>query len=355
VRDRIIKPRVFLSHSKHDKTFIHSVSNNLRKCQVESWLDEVDIRTGTPWLESIFQDGIPTCDSMFVYLTDSSIESQMVKKELDVGIIQKLKDKHVALLPYVSYEDLRSKLRPDIQALQVPVFNDDNFHEVFPRLVAEIWRSFTERMIHVAVQDEQNARLKAELEVQRLSKGQDQSVFSPAESTDFKYIYDHFNVPYVGKIKTVKSPEPRTNPNQPDIWGPTFQVTFNLGSLVGNLPTISSVEHERFHLNQYVVYAALKKYSEFKSTQEEKFRHYLGGEIQIQDELLTFGLLQMTYEPATATRASGKWKAIYTDKMFRYRYWLAYNGLLPNALVFEGEISKEDGKAAQPGNGADGG
>ena len=75
------KPRVFLSHSKADIEFVRQIRNDLQKCQIDTWLDEDDIRHGKPWLDSIFEDGIPTCDSVIVYFSSYALQSQMVKKE----------------------------------------------------------------------------------------------------------------------------------------------------------------------------------------------------------------------------------------------------------------------------------
>ena len=94
----------------------------------------------------------------------------MVKKEMDAGILQQLKDKRVAFLPYVDDEARRTKLRADIQALQVPVWNKANYSEVLPRVVAEIWRSYLERTVTSAVQEERVNRLQAELELEKIKK-----------------------------------------------------------------------------------------------------------------------------------------------------------------------------------------
>ena len=172
MESRLNKPRVFLSHSKADVPFIEKLYDDLRKCQIEPWLDSAEIRHGKPWLDAIFEEGIPTCDAVLVYFTEASLESKMVKKEMDAGILQQLKDKRVAFLAYVDDEDRRTKLRADIQALQVPVWNQANYSEVLPRAVAEIWRSYLERTVTSAVQEKHVNRLQAELELEKTKKEQ---------------------------------------------------------------------------------------------------------------------------------------------------------------------------------------
>ena len=65
------KPRVFLSHSKKDERFIGKLHEDLRKCQIEPWLDTEEIRDGKSWLKVIFEDGIPTCDAVIVYFSET--------------------------------------------------------------------------------------------------------------------------------------------------------------------------------------------------------------------------------------------------------------------------------------------
>jgi len=99
---RINKPKVFLSHSWENKQFIEKIAADLRRCGIDYWLDKEEIRDGRPWLKMIFEDGIPTCDAVIVYLTEQSIRSQMVQKELDAAVVQQLSEGGVTLLPYVS-------------------------------------------------------------------------------------------------------------------------------------------------------------------------------------------------------------------------------------------------------------
>ena len=76
--DRINKPRAFLSHSKKDKYFIEKLAADLRKCQIDYWLDTEEIRAGKSWLKMIFEDGIPTCD--FIDVTQVTTAEICVKK-----------------------------------------------------------------------------------------------------------------------------------------------------------------------------------------------------------------------------------------------------------------------------------
>jgi hypothetical protein len=101
------KPRVFLSHSSKDKKFIERLSSHLRKSKIEPWLDTEEIRDGKPLLKVIFEDGLPTCDIIIVYLTENSIKSRMVEKEIDAALIAQLADNKISFIPYVNKVSFR--------------------------------------------------------------------------------------------------------------------------------------------------------------------------------------------------------------------------------------------------------
>src|ERR1041385_2325508 len=111
-------PKVFLSHSKLNKTFIEKVYDVLKKCQIDPWLDTEEIRAGKPWLKVIFEEGIPKCDAVLVYFTSESLSSAMVSKEVDASLIHSMNNSNIGFLPFVESESVRTKLRSDIQTLQ---------------------------------------------------------------------------------------------------------------------------------------------------------------------------------------------------------------------------------------------
>lgn len=141
-----LQPRVFLSHSKLDACFIERVHKDLRACHLYSWLDIEEIRHGEPWLDAIFRDGIPTCHVVIVYLTPNSLTSGMVQKEMNAAS-QLFEDRGVALLPYVSSEDVRKKVRADILTVQIPVWNDANYLEMLPQVVSAVWHGYAKSLL----------------------------------------------------------------------------------------------------------------------------------------------------------------------------------------------------------------
>jgi hypothetical protein len=190
MREKINKPRAFISYSSHDSLFIEKIENCLRGCQIETWRDRSAIRDGQPWLDSIFEEGLPTCDVIIAYFTSNALKSDMVAREVNAAQLRLLSDKGVSFLPYVDCSETRESLRLDLRTLHCRVWNDENFHEVLPSVVAEIWRSYTERIVAVAVAQERTHRLEAELELQNLRSSLNDSAFSPQEAREFQYIYD---------------------------------------------------------------------------------------------------------------------------------------------------------------------
>lgn len=168
MRERINKPRVFLSHARKDVEFIEKIERDLRRCQIEPWRDQNEIRDGEPWQNVIFGEGIPTCDVIIAYYTENSLASQMVSKEVDASLLRQLSDNGIGFLPYVNSDNTRNNLRIDIQALHCRVWNEENYYEVLPSVVAEIWRRYMERSIGSAIAQEKSRRLEAELELEKL-------------------------------------------------------------------------------------------------------------------------------------------------------------------------------------------
>jgi len=333
------KPRVFLSHSKKDIKFIERLYTDLSKCQIDPWLDSIEIRHGKPWLDSIFEYGIPTCDCVLVYLTPSSVKSTMVKKEIDASILQTLKDNKVSFLPYVSNSNVRGTLRLDIQALQIPEWNDNNYNILLPQVVSEIWRNYLERLIIQVRQNEKVPRLEAELELEKLRKAD--TIFSISEENDFKYIYEYFN-----KVEKVSIQEIIEENGKEQ----SFNHKFNIN--IGTLIPLIGVEF-RFNwstISRKIVENLLPELIDSDSSSKNKKRAY--GEVKIattnlNTELLTFDLIRrQIYQEDNPTpmwlnmaRRGPQYTLIFTEKMQRYRYWLGYNKLMPQKI--DGEIAEQ--------------
>lgn len=143
-----MKPRVFLSHSKKDKEFIIKVSEYLRIARIDCWYDDWEIPPGESIRKKIFEDGLPSCDLFLIYLTENSVDSYWVRKELDSMITIESESKDRLLLPFVSKNDLREKLSSDLRSVNIPELNNENFIDPICKLIARIWEIFTKLQLN---------------------------------------------------------------------------------------------------------------------------------------------------------------------------------------------------------------
>jgi hypothetical protein len=299
------KPRVFLSHSKKDSSFIKRIENDLRCCQIDPWLDEYEIRHGKPWLEEIFSLGIPTCHSVFIYLSENSIESQIVKKEIDSALIRLLSEKHIGFLPYVSDDTIRAKIRLDLQTIQSPIFNDGNYVVVFPQFVSAIWQNFLEYQINNAVRDEKNIRLEMQLKIQELNQSLSTSVFSPSEESDFSFIYKSMNK-YYEIIDEKRS---------------IYTIKINLISFINQL--------KDYNIKWLPFINSIISKDELLRLKIPEGRRMTIANIDLIEMFTTYGLITKVRNPHTT--GSGQFSNIiyyddyiFTEKLYRFRYWLEF-------------------------------
>jgi len=315
MKERVNKPRAFLSYASEDLAFIERIERDLRNCQIEIWRDRTEIRDGQPWQEAIFEDGLPTCDVIVAYFTDSSVSSGMVAKEVDAAQIRHLKDSGVSFLPYVNKSETREKLRLDIQSLHCRVWNDENYHETLPTVVAEIWRSYMERNLGNAVLHERNKRLELEVELQALKLSMDSSGFSSQEEKEFRYIFRKLNV---SKEMSIQRSYPKTAPLAARFSFLKFLLSFT------GAPYRLTFDQSEFqnHVMQTIV-------------NDHLGQGYIAVEIKepLSVELRTYGLIELIaqqqdpFAPLLELR--------FTPKLDRFRFWVEVNELSADTELYE--------------------
>lgn len=315
MKEKINKPRVFLSYASEDVAFIERVENDLRKCQIKPWRDRNEIRHGQAWQESIFEEGLPTCDVVVAYFTDNSLSSGMVAKEVDAAQIRQLKDSGILFAPYVNRSETRSKLRLDIQTLQCPVWNDANYYEVFATVVAEIWRSYMERNVASSLLQERNKRLELEVELQALKLSLGSSGFSSQEEKEFRYIFRKLDV---SKEMSIRRSYPKTAPLAARFSFLKFLLSFT------GVPYRFTFRQSEFELH---VMQEIEK--------DHIGESYIGVDIKesLGVELKTYGLTELIaqqqdpFEPLLELR--------FTQKLDRFRFWVEVNDLLGDTELYE--------------------
>lgn len=89
---------IFLSHNSKDKPFVRKLANDLRSQGFYVWVDEAEIKLGDSLIEKI-RDGLDRVEYVGVVLSNNSINSHWVKKEIDIAMNQEIEDKKVKVLP----------------------------------------------------------------------------------------------------------------------------------------------------------------------------------------------------------------------------------------------------------------
>jgi hypothetical protein len=88
----------FLSHSSKDKHFVRKLAADLVANGVKVWLDEQRILVGDSIPEKIAQ-GLAESDFFLILLSEYSVESDWVKKELNVALVREIERRKVTILP----------------------------------------------------------------------------------------------------------------------------------------------------------------------------------------------------------------------------------------------------------------
>jgi hypothetical protein len=90
--------KIFLSHTKVDKTFVRKLAADLRNNGHTVWIDEAEINIGDSLIGKI-RNGLESVDYVAAILSKASIESEWVKKELEIASNREIKEKRIIVLP----------------------------------------------------------------------------------------------------------------------------------------------------------------------------------------------------------------------------------------------------------------
>jgi len=91
-------PRVFLSHSSHDKAFVRRLTNDLNALNLNLWLDERELRPGDSIVGGI-DKGLREADYLVVVLSQASVASKWVTAEMNAVLMRQFSDKGVTVVP----------------------------------------------------------------------------------------------------------------------------------------------------------------------------------------------------------------------------------------------------------------
>jgi hypothetical protein len=92
------KKIVFISHSTKDKPIIRKLATDLKSEGIDVWLDEQRILVGESISEKIGQ-GLAESDYFIIAMSEHSIRSEWVKKELNAAIVNEIERRKTIILP----------------------------------------------------------------------------------------------------------------------------------------------------------------------------------------------------------------------------------------------------------------
>lgn len=118
-RQPFVRPTVFLSHSSQDKLFVRKLAHDLQDKQVKPWLDEREILVGDS-LHGRIAEGIEKTDFLILVLSDASIKSGWVEREVNAALMKELDKNNIVILPVlkdpIGKEKIPSLLRDRVYA-----------------------------------------------------------------------------------------------------------------------------------------------------------------------------------------------------------------------------------------------
>jgi hypothetical protein len=88
----------FISHSTTDKPFVRRLAADLVAHDVKVWLDEQQMMVGDSIPEKIAQ-GLAESDFFLLVVSQNSVDSQWVKKELNSALVHEIERRKVTVLP----------------------------------------------------------------------------------------------------------------------------------------------------------------------------------------------------------------------------------------------------------------
>ncbi|WP_413466189.1 toll/interleukin-1 receptor domain-containing protein [Hydrogenophaga taeniospiralis] len=304
----------------------------MRQALCDPWIDDLELVSGEPWLDQIFSSGIPSCEVVLCYVTSNSIESKVFQQEMDARLLERLQNARVSLLIYTSQPDLRSKLRLDVQRLQIPVLNKENYSLTMPRLVAEIWRCYSENLVHSSVEAERVKRLEAELRVKELESNAVASVFTASENAEFSIIWQqmnrdcHLSVNLMPTRQGVpaESSEPGIGSGSD---GGGYDFLLSMGAVFR-----ACIMDLKFQPSSHWVRDKIDSdISVILGVKPENFRFVYELPVDFDGELLRYGLVQRQFVPSQprsdrlVSFMHEEFKLIFTSKFDRFCFWVSHN------------------------------
>jgi TIR domain len=94
--------KVFISYARKDEALAEKVAAALEEAGLDAWYDKREIMPGDNWAEKIAK-GLKESDAMVVLLTPNSLESDLVRRDIDFALSENAYNKR--LIPVIVGEE----------------------------------------------------------------------------------------------------------------------------------------------------------------------------------------------------------------------------------------------------------
>lgn len=151
---------IFLSHNSNDKPFVRRLAEDLREAGHIVWIDEAEINIGDSLIGKI-REGLDKVDFVAVVLSNNSISSPWVQRELDISSNREIAEKRVILLPIL------------LEKVDLPGFlygkryGDFTSEEIYTSSLTDLLRALGTVEKNIDVPDDEKIQLLEELRLMR--------------------------------------------------------------------------------------------------------------------------------------------------------------------------------------------
>ncbi len=132
-------PSIFLSHSNKDKPFVRRLASDLAKKGVSVWVDEAQLDIGDSLIQKI-AEGIYKCDYVAAVISQNTVGSNWVQKELQLAMTREIEGKRILVLP-ILIDQCRDKMPFFLRDKVYADFTDESSYDTeFMKLLKAILR-----------------------------------------------------------------------------------------------------------------------------------------------------------------------------------------------------------------------
>ncbi len=131
-----MKYKIFLCHSHHDRKFVDKLAEDLRKSKIPIWLDKWNIRIADSIADEV-QKGIEKSEYLGIVISNNSLDSAWVKKELTSALVTELEEKKIVILP-ILIDDVWDKVPPFLKEKRYANFKtsyENGLKELLEKLI----------------------------------------------------------------------------------------------------------------------------------------------------------------------------------------------------------------------------